>query len=311
MQTADVLILGGGPAGLTAAIYAERAGLDALCLEQGIYGGQISTSNEIDNYPGFESISGAELGEKLHVHAEHLGCTFAQDMVSSVAHEGNGTFSVVGMMDTYAAKALIVATGATPKKAGFTGEEAFTGRGVSYCATCDAMFYRDRLTYVVGGGNTACEEADFLTRFASDVIMVVRKDHLRAQQKLVEKVEKNPRITIMYNTKVAEVAGDGRLSSITLENTVTGEQSTQTHEPGTFGVFVFIGHTPKSELVQDLVEVDREGAIIAAEDMSTKTPGLFVAGDVRKTPLRQVITACGDGAIAATSAALYLGSMVI
>lgn len=308
----DLTIVGGGPAGLTAAIYADRAAVDAVTVESGSWGGQISQSELVDNYPGFESISGFDLGMRMHDHAEHLGAAFAQDTVHGLGYDAaTQLFLVEGASDTYQSRAVILATGGTPRPAGFEGEEEFRGRGVSYCATCDGMFYRDKITYVVGGGNTACEEADFLSRICSKVIMVVRKDHLRAQASLVERVELNPKVELRYNSAIAKLEGDGLPEAITLRDTVTGDLERIEHGAGTFGVFVFIGTVPSSKLVEGLADLNDNGEVVTSADMSTATPGLFVAGDVRQTPLRQVVTAAADGAIAANSAALFLGNLVI
>lgn len=308
----DLTIVGGGPAGLTAAIYANRAAVDALTVEAGAWGGQISQSDLVDNYPGIENVSGFDLGLKMHDHAEHLGAAFAQDTVHGLGYDAaSQQFVLEGARETYQSRAVILATGGTPRPAGFEGEDEFRGRGVSYCATCDGMFYRDKIVYVVGGGNTACEEADFLSRICSQVVMVVRKDHLRAQASLVERVELNPKIEIHYHSAVAKLEGKGLPEAITLRDTATGELQRTEHGAGTFGVFVFIGTVPSSELVSDLAELNGNGEVVCAPDMSTRTPGLFVAGDVRQTPLRQVVTAAADGAVATNSAALFLGNLVI
>lgn len=308
----DLTIVGGGPAGLTAAIYANRAAVDALTVEAGTWGGQISQSDLVDNYPGIENVSGFDLGLKMHDHAEHLGAAFAQDTVHGLGYDAaSQQFVLEGARETYQSRAVILATGGTPRPAGFEGEDEFRGRGVSYCATCDGMFYRDKIVYVVGGGNTACEEADFLSRICSQVVMVVRKDHLRAQASLVERVELNPKIEIRYHSAVAKLEGEGLPEAITLRDTATGELQRIEHGAGTFGVFVFIGTVPSSELVRDLAGLNGNGEVVCAPDMSTRTPGLFVAGDVRQTPLHQVVTAAADGAVATNSAALFLGNLVI
>ncbi len=312
MKTSDLLILGAGPAGLAAAIYADRAALDCVTIEQGTFGGQLGLTDLIDNYPGLENISGFELAEKMHAHAEHLGARFELDTVESVAWDAESRrFTTYGLAETYTSKAVIVASGGTPRPAGFLGEDTFRGHGVSYCATCDGMFYRDKLCYVVGGGNTACEEAEFLTRFASKVVLVVRKDHLRAQPTLIANVTENPKIELRLNTRIAALEGGMLPERVILEDTRTGEQHTEEYEPGSFGVFVFIGNIPASEAVRGLVDVNEFGEIRTNEAMETATPGLFAAGDVREKPLRQIVTAVADGAIAATSAALYLGAIVI
>lgn len=308
----DLIILGAGPAGLTASIYANRAAVDTLTLEQGNYGGQMNLTHELDNYPGFSAISGPDLSAKMHEHAEKLGCKFSFDIIQSIEKLKGEGFRLKSSLQTYECRALIIATGATPRPAGFAGEETYTGHGVSYCATCDGFFFKDKLCFVLGGGNSACLEADFLTRFAKKVIMIVRKDHFRATSSHVEKVTKNPKIEILYDTSVTELTGDSTLAStITLRNNKTGETTTETYDPGSFGVFVFTGFIPNSNLVTGLVKTNDSNEIIASETMATSAPGLFAAGDVRAKPVRQIITAASDGATAATSAALYLGNLLI
>lgn len=306
----DLTIIGGGPAGLTASIYATRAGLDALTIEQGSFGGQIAITDEVDNYPGIEGVNGAELGAKLQQHAEHLGAAFAYDSVTTAAHDDEG-FRLVGDEGTYTSRALIYAAGATPRPAGFVGEDTFRGRGVSYCATCDGMFYTNKRVFIIGGGNSACEEAVFLSRFASSVTMLVRKDHLRAVSSVVRQVEQNDKITVRYLTSLVRLEGEGFPSKVTLRDNATGAESVEELEPGSFGVFVSVGYVPQTALVKDLVDLAADGSIKTDESMATRTPGLFAAGDVRAKPLRQVITAASDGAVAATSAALFLGELVI
>lgn len=308
--TYDLVILGGGPAGLTASIYATRAGLDALTIEQGSFGGQIAITDEVDNYPGLESINGAELGMKLQEHAEHLGSLFAYDTIESVVRSGD-VFELSGDEGPYRSKTLIYAAGATPRQAGFEGETEFRGHGVSYCATCDGMFYAGKQVFVIGGGNSACEEAVFLSKFASSVTLVVRKDHLRAVSSVIRQVEANDKIAVRYLTSITKLEGEGLPESITFRDNASGETHAESFEPGSFGIFVSVGYVPQVKLVRDLVELAGDGSIVTDEDMSTKTPGLFCAGDVRRKPLRQVITAASDGAIAATSAALYLGELVV
>lgn len=305
----DLIILGAGPAGLTASIYANRAAVNALTIEQGNYGGQMNLTHELDNFPGFEKISGAELSAKMHEHAVSLGCKFEFDIIQSIEKMPDRQgFLLKSSLKTYECKALILATGATARPAGFSGEDTYVGHGVSYCATCDGFFFKGKICYVLGGGNSACLEADFLTRFAKKVIMVVRKDHFRATASHVERVTKNPKIEILYNTSVTELAGDGQAASvITLRNNLTNETKEEIYEPGSFGVFVFTGFIPNSALITHLVKTGEGNEIITDEKMETSVPGLFAAGDVREKLFRQVITAASDGATAATSAALFLG----
>ena len=304
----DLVIIGGGPAGLSAAIYAQRSLLDAVTLEREALGGQVILTSEIDNYPGMPHADGFSLTDAMHNQALELGARIEMDVVESIEHlDGNEGFIVRATGSTYSSKTVILAAGAQPRKAGFEGEDRFSGRGVSYCATCDGMFYRGKLVFVIGGGNSAAEEALFLTRFASKVILIVRKDHLRAQAAIAEELERNEKVEIRYLTSVTAVDGEELLSSITLRNNETGELHTESYPEGSFGVFVFVGRNPETQLVQGLVETDESGYVLTNDRMETSTPGLYVAGDARSKPLRQIITAASDGAIAATSAASYLG----
>lgn len=306
----DLVIIGGGPAGLTAAIYAQRALLNSVLLEQEAVGGQVILTSEIDNYPGVPHTDGFTLTDTMQHQAEDLGATIAMSNVEKIERTGEGRFLVRTPDGIYDTKTVILTGGASPRPAGFEGEKVFGGHGVSYCATCDGMFYRNKLVFVIGGGNSACEEALFLTRFASKVILVVRKDHLRAQAAVAKLVEDNDKIEIRYNTSVTKVTGGQLLSSITLRNTVAGTETTETYDEGAFGVFVFVGRVPASELVGDLVDLDANGYIVTDDRMATKTPGLYAAGDIRQKPLRQIITAAADGAYAVNSVAAYLGQPV-
>ena len=307
----DLVIIGGGPAGLSAAIYAQRALLDSVMLEQEAIGGQVILTSEVDNYPGVPHTDGFTLTDAMQRQAVDLGAAIVMENVTSVTHDDeSGRFMVTTPTKRYDTATVILAGGATPRKAGFEGEDRFGGHGVSYCATCDGMFYRGKEVFVIGGGNSACEEALFLTRFAKKVTIVVRKDHLRAQAAVGKEVEENEKIVVRYLTSVVKVDGDGLLSSITFRNNETGEEYVETYDEGGFGVFVFVGRVPASELVSDLVELDEVGYIVTDDAMATKTPGLFAAGDVRRKPLRQIITAASVGAIAATSVSAYLGHPV-
>lgn len=306
----DLVIIGGGPAGLTAAIYAQRALLDSVLLEQEAVGGQVILTSEIDNYPGVPNTDGFTLSDTMRRQAEDLGAQIAMTIVKKVERTGEERFLVHTPDGVFDTKTVILAGGATPRPAGFDGEKMFGGHGVSYCATCDGMFYRNKLVFVIGGGNSACEEALFLTRFASKVVLVVRKDHLRAQAAVAKLVEDNEKIEVRYNTNVSSVTGGQLLSGIVFRNTITGAETAETYEEGSFGVFVFVGRVPASELVGSLVELDGQGYILTDERMATKTPGLYAAGDIRQKPLRQIITAAADGACAVNSVAAYLGQPV-
>lgn len=310
----DLVILGGGPAGLSAAIYATRAGITPLVIERESFGGQIVSTDEVDNYPGLVSVSGSELGERLRSHAEHLGAQFVYDDVESIARAGDtGEFILRGSEEVHCSS-LIYAAGAAPRRAGFAGEQEFLGRGVSYCATCDGMFYRGKQAYVIGGGNTACEEALYLSKLASRVVLLVRGDHLRAVRSLANAVEQEEKIKVRYLTRLVELSGDDSTGSTlpcTLKLSIGMDASAREEvveaAPGSFGVFVAVGREPRTQLLKSLVHLDHTGYVLTDDSMATSTPGLFCAGDVRAKPLRQVVTAVSDGAIAAMSAASFLG----
>ena len=307
----DLVIVGGGPAGLSAAIYAQRSLLDAVTLEREALGGQVILTSEIDNYPGLPHTDGFTLSDAMRAQAENLGAQIVMDPVSAIEHDPEtGRFHVAASSASYDAAAVILATGARPRRAGFEGEERFAGRGVSYCATCDGMFYRGKHVFVVGGGNSAAEEALFLARLASKVTVIVRKDHLRAQTAIVRELENNEKVELRLLTSIVAIDGDDLPSSLTLRDNATWATHVETYEEGSFGVFVLVGRDPETELVRGLVDVDDAGYVVTDEHMATRTPGLFVAGDARAKPLRQIVTAAADGAVAATSAAAYLGRPV-
>ena len=304
----DLVIIGGGPAGLSAAIYARRSLLDAVTLEREALGGQMILTSEIDNYPGVPNADGFGLVEAMQAQAEGLGARIELDPVESLELAGeSGRFLVRAAGGTYDAASVIVAAGAQPRYAGFDGEERFQGHGVSYCATCDGMFYRNKHVFVIGGGNSAAEEALFLARLASKVTVVVRKDHLRAQAAIVEELERNERVELRLMTSVVALDGGELPSSITLRDNRTGKTTVETYDEGSFGVFVLVGRVPETSLLEGLVDLDEAGYALTDDRMATRTPGLFVAGDARAKPLRQIVTAAADGAVAATSAAAYLG----
>lgn len=306
----DVIILGAGPAGLTAGLYAGRSRLKALIIEKGIDGGQIAITNEIENYPGQivdEEESGPSLIARMTKQAEKFGCERVSDTITSVELEGE-VKKLVGKKGEYLAKAVIVATGAHSRPIGCVNEAQFVGKGISFCATCDANFFTDLEVYVVGGGDSAVEEAMYLTGFARKVTIIHRRDELRAAKSIQEKAFANPKLDFMWNSVVEEVGGDeGVLAKMKVRNTVTNEitEIEADEDDGLFGLFGFIGFLPNTDLFEGQIEMER-GYIVTDDDMKTNIPGVFAAGDLRKKSLRQVVTAAADGAIAATQAYKYL-----
>lgn len=303
----DVAIIGAGPAGLSAALYAGRARLSTVLIEKEKAGGQIMQTAEIENYPGSsESESGPTLVARMSAQADHFGAERVKDAVVSVELSG-GEKVIVCQKDTYRAKTVIVATGASPAKLGCPGEAEFTGRGVSYCATCDGPFYNGLEVYVAGGGDAAVEEAIYLTRFARKVTIIHRRDQLRAAKSIQEKAFANEKIEFLWNTTIEEIKGEGLINEIVVKNVKTGEVKSLTPAPedGLFGLFVFVGYHPQTELFLDQLDNER-GYLITDDAMRTNVPGVFAAGDIRKKTLRQVVTAVADGAVAAVEANKYL-----
>jgi|SRR5690625_56707 len=298
----DVIIAGAGPAGMTAAVYASRANLDTLMLERGMPGGQMADTEDIENYPGFDHILGADLSQKMFEHAQKFGAEYAYGNISDV--ELDGDYKIVHAGDkSYKTKALIITTGAEYKKLGIEGEEELTGRGVSFCAVCDGAFYKDREIIVIGGGDSAVEEGMYLTRFASKVTVVHRRDELRAQKILQDRAFENEKMDFIWDTVAEKINEEnGKVTSVTLKNVKTGE----TYDHDIDGVFVYIGTVPLTEPFKSLGIVDEEGYIPTNENMETEIPGVFAAGDVRVKDLRQIVTATGDGSIAAETAQKYI-----
>lgn len=332
----DLVIIGSGPAGLAAAIYAQRARLNTLVIEKEMMsGGQILSTYEVDNYPGLPGINGFDLGMKLRQHADQLEAVFCEDevegielvkaeeqqgeeqlqaaelreisdsMMSKSAAEKTGNSAVmkriIGKKDTYYAKTVIIASGAMHSKLGVPGEEEFGGMGVSYCATCDGAFFRKKVTAVVGGGDVAIEDAIFLARMCEQVYLIHRRDQLRGARSLQEKLFALDNVTVLWDTVVEEIRGDGKVNSLAVKNVKTQEQS----ELSVDGVFVAVGITPNSQPFSQLLTLDH-GYIAADETCETGVPGVFAVGDVRRKQLRQIVTAVADGANAVTSAERYL-----
>lgn len=305
----DVIVLGAGPAGLAAGLYAGRSRLSTLIIEKGKDGGQIAITDEIENYPGqtVEGESGPSLIARMTQQAEKFGCERVSATITEAVLEGD-VKKIVTTDGEYQSKTVIIATGAHARPIGCKGEKEFMGKGVSYCATCDANFFEDFEVYVVGGGDSAVEEAMYLTKFARKVTIIHRRDELRAAKSIQEKAFKNDKLFFMWDTVVEEVGGDGIVSEMTVKNVKTGEitKIEADEDDGMFGVFGFIGTIPNSELYEGQVDMER-GYIITDADMKTNVPGVFAAGDIRVKSLRQVVTAAADGAIAATQAEKYIG----
>lgn len=295
-QAADLLIIGGGPAGLSAAIYGARAGLDSVVLERGIPGGQIATVDSIENYPGFpEGVSGAELGEKMRLQAERLGARFhAADVDTRDLDLASRPKTAGGLT----ARAVIVATGARPRKLGIPGEDTFGGRGVSYCATCDGAFFRGRRVAVIGGGDSAITEALYLSKLAAKVVVVHRRDTFRAAPSLVERLRDRPNIEVKWSRVPVAIEGGGKVECLVLRE--AGGKAEERLE--TDGVFVYVGMDPVTDFVRGKVDLDQQGYVVTDEALRTRVPLVYAAGDVRAKGLRQVVTAVADGALAATTA---------
>ncbi|WP_035588927.1 thioredoxin-disulfide reductase [Hippea jasoniae] len=299
----DVIIIGGGPAGLTAGIYAARGGLKTLICEEKVYGGQIVMSYEVENYPGFpKGISGMDLMDSFIKQAEKFGVEMNYDGVKSIEDEGKTKNVILSSGTKLSTKTIIIAAGASPNRLNCPGEKKFTGKGVSYCATCDGAFFRGKPVAVVGGGDSAIEEALYLANLASKVYIIHRRDQLRAVKILQDRAFANKKIEIIFNHVVKEIQGDKFVNGVLIENTQTHKLSRLEVD----GVFIYVGLTPNTELVSDIIKLDEEGYIITNERMETNVAGIFAAGDIRVTPLRQVLTAAADGAIAASCAQKYI-----
>ena len=299
----DLIIIGSGPAGLAAAVYAQRAKLDTLVVEKAmVSGGQVLTTYEVDNYPGLPGIGGYDLGIKFREHADRLGARFVEDEVLNIQDGGKGAIKgVVCQGNTYEARSLILATGAVHRKLGVPGEEELAGAGVSYCATCDGAFFRNKVTAVIGGGDVAVEDAIFLARMCSKVYLIHRRNELRAAKSLQENLLSLDNVEVIWDTVADSINGDGMVKSLSLTNVKNGQK----REVDVQGVFIAVGITPESRAFDGLVDMDH-GYIRAGEDTVTSAPGIFAAGDVRTKPLRQIITAAADGANAITSVERYL-----
>lgn len=302
----DVIIIGAGPAGMTAALYASRANLSTLMIERGIPGGQMANTEDIENYPGYDSILGPDLSQKMFDHSKAFGAEYAYGDVQSISDEH--AYKVVHAHNRdYKARAIILSSGAQYKKIGVPGEEELGGRGVSYCAVCDGAFFKGKDLFVIGGGDSAVEEGVFLTRFANKVTIVHRRDELRAQKILQKRAFDNPKIDFIWNHTLEEILeDDGKVGGARLVSTIDGTVS----EHKVDGIFIYIGMNPITGFVQDLGITNEQGYIVTNEAMETTIPGIFAAGDVREKTLRQVVTATNDGSIAAQNAQHYIEGLL-
>ncbi len=303
MKQEQIVIIGSGPAGLTAALYTARAQLEPLVISGSQLGGQISITSEVENYPGFpQGTTGPELVELMRAQAETFGARLLIDEVTEVDFRSGPPFTVKSHSEAYQAKAVIVTVGASPIRLGVPGEEEFIGRGVSFCATCDGFFFRDKDVVVVGGGDSAMEEGIFLTRFANQVQVVHRRDQLRAGEALKRRAMNNEKIDFVWDSVVEEIVGNGKVEGIRLRNLKTGDRQ----QMPTDGVFIFIGHYPNSSLFEGQLKMDDKGYLIVDDKLTTSTPGVFAAGEIMDPVYRQIATSVGQGCSAAMMAERWL-----
>ena len=298
----DMIIVGSGPAGLTAGVYGKRAGLKVVILESGfIQGGQIVNTYEVDNYPGLPGIGGLELAEKMKEHVTGLGVEIVRGKVKGISLDGDWKVVHTKKAD-YRGKAVVLAAGAVHRKLEVPGEEELSGVGVSYCATCDGMFFRGKVVAVVGGGSTALQDAEFLSEYCSKVYLIHRRDSFRGEERIVEGLKKKENVTFILDSVVKEICGEIQVEGLELQNLKTGEKK----KLPVSGVFVAVGQIPKNDPFENVVKLDADGFILAAEDCMTSGVGIFAAGDCRTKEVRQLTTAAADGAVAALAACKYL-----
>jgi thioredoxin reductase (NADPH) len=303
MQKEKVIIIGSGPAGLTAALYTARANLEPLVISGSQLGGQISITNEVENYPGFpEGTTGPELVDLMQRQAEHFGARILIDEVTEVDFRNGSPFSITTHGDSFEAQAVIICIGASPKRLGIPGEEELIGRGVSFCATCDGFFFREKDVVVVGGGDSAMEEALFLTRFVNQVKVIHRRDELRAGEALKTRALKNEKLSFVWDTVVDEIKGNGKVKAVLARNVNSGD----VEELSTDGVFIFIGHYPNSALFRDQLDMDEREYLITDKRMMTSMTGVFAAGEIQDPVYRQIATSVGQGTAAAMMAERWL-----
>lgn len=297
------MIIGGGGAGLTAAVYASRASLSTALLEKLTPGGQIALTDMVENYPGFpEGILGPEISQRMEEQARKYGTEMIYREVKQIKKNQDGLFEVITAKDVYRTRSVILAAGASFRMLGVPGEKELTGKGVSYCATCDGAFFRDKKIIVVGGGDSALQEGLFLTRFATEVVVVHRRDKLRASPILQERARSHEKIKFIWDTVVEEIVGPEKVTGVKLKNVKTGE----TRDYPTEGVFVFIGHDPNTSFLKGFVDMDEHGYVLAPKGKQTSVPGVFAAGEIRDGAVKQLVSACGEGCEAALAAQAYL-----
>lgn len=302
----DVIVVGAGPAGMTAALYASRANLSVLMLDRGIYGGNLNNTAAIENYPGFKSIQGPELAQDMYQGATQFGAQYAYGTVEKVELDGDLKRLTTDMGDVFETKALVIATGTQQRHMGVPGEEEYSGRGISYCAVCDGAFFKNKHVIVVGGGDSAVEEGMYLTQLADKVTVVVRRDQLRAQPLIQEQAKQNNKMEFVFNTNVTEVLGDeNKVTGVKVHNSQTGADEQLQAD----GVFIYVGSLPMTAPFKNLGILNEQGYVKTNDLMAADVPGIFAIGDVRETPLRQVATAVGDGAIAGQQVYQYLRSL--
>lgn len=298
----DIGIIGGGTAGMTAAIYGQRAGKQTVIIEGSTFGGQITSSPNVENYPGIASVSGSEFSMNLLDQATKLGAETVMEQVTGIVDEENGIKVIRTTGSNYRCRSVILATGVTHRHLGVPNEERLTGAGVSYCATCDGMFFRGRDVAVVGGGSTALQDAEFLSDYCRKVYLIHRRDEFRGEENIVKRLEEKENVEFILSTTVRDIIGDQTVERLILNNKKTGKE----YKLEVSGIFIAVGHIPQNEIFADIVRLDENGFVLAAEDCVTSHPGIFAAGDCRTKEVRQLTTAAADGAVAALAACKYI-----
>ncbi len=302
----DIIIIGGGPAGLAGGLYAARGNMKTVILEKLIPGGQLNNTLDVENYPGMDHVTGPQISKAMEEQTKRFGCEIINNCNITEVELNEGKHIVKSDKGTYRGKVLIVATGSEYRKLSVPGEKEYSGKGVSYCAVCDGAFFKEKKLVVVGGGDSAVEEGTFLTKFASSVTIVHRRDKFRAEKIIQDRALKNPKIKVIWNTTVPEIKGDGNsVVAVKIKNVVTNEEKDFPCD----GIFIYVGLDPNTQLFKEKLKMDQAGRIETNEKMETSVPGVYAAGDVRETPLKQAVTAASDGSLAATMAIEYIESL--